>query len=285
MDLSGLIFVALALVWAVVLIPRALRAHDDAARTRSVPATSEGARVLVRSGRAAAPPTPAAPSAPAAEPAPVELTSVVARQRRRAGAAARRRRRVLGLLVIVTAAVGGASLGGILLSWAPAVPGGLVVAFLVVARVMVRREHAQWRATLRSVQGAAAPSVHGATADQEVPGEPIDREPSPEPELHVVARNDQGVAVVSDTEDTSALDAATLAAAVGQPAGTLWDPLPVTLPTYVDKPRATRSVRTIDLRGPGVSSSGHDAGDSALVADAESGSEGHEPPAQRAVGS
>jgi hypothetical protein len=281
-DLSGLIFVALALVWAVVLIPRALRAHDDAARTRSVPASSEGARVLVRTGRRSAPTTP---TALAVDPAAGDLSAAVAGQRGRAAAAARRRRRVLGLLVLVTTAIGGASVAGVLAPWAPAVPGGLVVAFLVLARVLVRREHAQWRATLRSVRGTADSSASEEAAADGVPGHPVEQKPSPEPELHVVARNDQGVAVVSDTEDTSSLDAATLAAAVGDPAGTLWDPLPVTLPTYVDKPRATRSVRTIDLRGPGVSSSGHDAGDSALVADAEPGSEGHEPPAQRAVGS
>ncbi len=55
------------------------------------------------------------------------------------------------------------------------------------------------------------------------------------------------------------------------PAGTLWDPLPVTLPTYVGKQRAMRSVRTISLGEPGVSSSGRDAADSALVAGAQAG--------------
>ena len=40
--------------------------------------------------------------------------------------------------------------------------------------------------------------------------------------------------------------------------GTLWDPLPVTLPTYVTKPAATRrTVRTIDLGEPGAWTSGH----------------------------
>ncbi|HET7350627.1 MAG TPA: hypothetical protein VFJ28_06800, partial [Marmoricola sp.] len=43
---------------------------------------------------------------------------------------------------------------------------------------------------------------------------------------------------------------------------------PVTLPTYVTKPRAHRSVRTIDLLEPGVVSSGRSAADSALVAEA-----------------
>ncbi len=37
--------------------------------------------------------------------------------------------------------------------------------------------------------------------------------------------------------------------------GALWDPVPITMPTYVSKPLAPRTVRTIDLSGPGVTSS------------------------------
>ena len=40
--------------------------------------------------------------------------------------------------------------------------------------------------------------------------------------------------------------------------GSLWDPLPVTLPTYVDKPVARRTIRTIELSDPGLFSAGHD---------------------------
>src|SRR5699024_2370131 len=32
--------------------------------------------------------------------------------------------------------------------------------------------------------------------------------------------------------------------------GALWDPLPITKPTYVSKPLTPRTVRTIDLTGP-----------------------------------
>ena len=45
--------------------------------------------------------------------------------------------------------------------------------------------------------------------------------------------------------------------------GSLWDPLPMTLPTYVNKARARRTVRTIELTG--LTSSGHDESDSALA--------------------
>jgi len=43
-------------------------------------------------------------------------------------------------------------------------------------------------------------------------------------------------------------------------AGALWDPIPITMPTYVSKPLAPRTVRTIDLSGPGVASSARHSG-------------------------
>ena len=50
----------------------------------------------------------------------------------------------------------------------------------------------------------------------------------------------------------------------------LWDPVPVTLPTYVPKPAARRrTVRTIDLDATGVWTSGNTAGDSQLAREAE----------------
>ncbi len=49
-----------------------------------------------------------------------------------------------------------------------------------------------------------------------------------------------------------------------------WDPVPVTLPTYVTKePAARRSVRTIDLDSTGVWTSGRSEIDSALARGAE----------------
>ena len=49
-----------------------------------------------------------------------------------------------------------------------------------------------------------------------------------------------------------------------------WDPLPVTLPTYVSKPAAARrTVRTIDLDSTGVWSSGRSESDTALAREAD----------------
>ena len=54
------------------------------------------------------------------------------------------------------------------------------------------------------------------------------------------------------------------------PTPSMWDPLPVTLPTYVSKPAAARrTVRTIDLDATGVWSSGRSESDSALAREAD----------------
>src|SRR3954447_14223505 len=47
-DLSGLIFVALAVAWAAYLIPKALHHHEDVVRGRSIDRFSQSMRVLAR---------------------------------------------------------------------------------------------------------------------------------------------------------------------------------------------------------------------------------------------
>ena len=48
MDPSALIFVALAVAWAVYLIPKALEHHEESARSRTVDRFSRTMRVLAR---------------------------------------------------------------------------------------------------------------------------------------------------------------------------------------------------------------------------------------------
>ena len=88
MDLSGVIFVVLALVWAAYLLPKALRHHDEVARTRSVEEVSEQARVVVT-----------APPQAAKRPGRVRRARTSAAERTAAlppGARAARRRRGAG---------------------------------------------------------------------------------------------------------------------------------------------------------------------------------------------
>lgn len=242
MDLSGLIFVALAVAWAAYLIPKALRHHDDVVRGRSVdrfsksmrvlarrePVSARMARLVVAPARAATAAvvstksTAVSPSSPAS-PSPGE---VYAARRVAARKATKRRRRVLSVLLLGLVAVVAACAIGRLAWLSVAAPAGLLVIWLVACRVMVRKERT-WR-----------PVASVKADDQDVV--------------------DPGAATPEPTPATGA----------GSDPG-LWDPVPVTLPTYVSKPSARRTVRTIDLDSTGVWTSGRTEADSALAREAE----------------
>jgi hypothetical protein len=241
-DLSGLIFVALAIAWAAYLIPKALRHHDDVVRGRSVDRFSQSMRVLARRepvsarmARLVVAPARAATAAvvstkpTAASSAPDPSGAEYVARRAAARKATKRRRRVLCVLLLVLVSVVAACATGRLAWLYVAVPVGLLVAWLVACRLMVKRER-----TWRPVAWVARDEEDEADPDVEATGE---HEPVPPP------------------------------GRVGDPQ--LWDPVPVTLPTYVSKPPARRTVRTIDLDSTGVWTSGRTEADSALAREAE----------------
>ena len=234
MDLSGLIFVALAVAWAAYLIPKALRHHDDVVRGRSIdrfsqsmrvlarrePVSARMARLVVTPARATAAMVTSKPSARTATP-----DEQYAARRDATRRATKRRRRVLSLLLVVLAGVVGACADG-RIAWAyVAAPAGLLLAWLVACRLMVKKERA-WR-----------PLVLPGTDDE--------------------ADDEAGAVVETPPAEASPADA------------TERDPVPVTLPTYVSKPAARRAVRTIDLDSTGVWTSGRTEADSALAREAE----------------
>ncbi|KRF16785.1 hypothetical protein ASG90_11110 [Nocardioides sp. Soil797] len=256
MDLSGIIFVALAIAWAVYLIPKALRHHDEVSRSRSVDRFSNTMRVLARrvpgdkgSARLVVQPgrsdnrtsvevkaaTPVAPATPEQIRARREATRV----------ATARRRRVFGILVFLNVAVAAVATAGVI-GWVwQTVPVGLLVVWLVLCRVMVKNEIAADGVLLGTapVEDALAEESDELAAD--VPAE------------YAVARNEQGFDEVAPSAETSTIHAVD---------PDLWDPLPVTLPTYVSKPAAVRrSVRTINLGEPGAWTSGRTDEDAALA--------------------
>lgn len=294
-DLSGIIFVVLALAWAVYLVPKALKHHDEMARTRSIDRFSTAMRVLARrepvspreTRLVVTPPRPdeaskvllpSAKRASDARPAAVRDPRRVA-VRRAARAAARRRRRVLAFLVVLDALTVTAAALGYLPWWSVSVPVTLTVLYLYLCRRQVRRGNdATW---------GEVPRVHAR------------RELSPRRAIRVDATYgaaravafDQGVTTFSPDQDTATISTrAVEAQAGGAPAadnGSLWDPLPVTLPTYVNKSRAPRTVRTIDLTEPGAWTSGRSTADTMLVEQASAVEEEATvaPEEQRAVGS
>ncbi|HET8959919.1 hypothetical protein [Nocardioides sp.] len=240
MDLSALIFVALAVAWAVYLIPKALRHHDDVVRSRSVERFSHTMRVLARREPVNRRDARLVVAPARAKSAPVVTTKGPARvdaDRETVQRATRRRRRVLGLVLLANAAVVTVAAFGLIDWWYVAIPAGLLVAWLVACRLMVRRERPVHTQRVRP-----APSPADEQAEAPVPAEQV-----------------EGFWDDTPTGQTPA---------IADPS--LWDPMPVTLPTYVGKPAAERrSVRTIDLDSTGVWTSGRTEADSQIARDAD----------------
>ncbi len=263
MDLSAIIFVVLALAWAGYLIPKALSHHDEMASDRLVEGHSDKVRILSRKRSITVTETtvettdetpaevPVETVAPVRAAAPVTgpVTAPVP-TRASARRAARNRRRVLTVLVAVLAVVLALAAFSVVPWWSAAVPGALVVAFLVVARLSVRRTQraSATRRTPLAATFADEPVTTTAAGAQAV------SQPDSQPQVEL--------ALEQLGEDTVGVDREQLEAALADD-GSLWDPLPMTLPTYVSKARARRTVRTIELTG--INSSGHDEGDSALA--------------------
>jgi hypothetical protein len=268
-DLSAVIFVALAVAWAVYLVPKALKRHDEALRSRSVdrfshtmrvlarrePVSSRDARLVVtpqRGGAGSVVTTKASSRDSVPAPTPAQLRARRAAVRR----ATQRRRRVLGVLLAANVVVAVLAATGVH-GWVwQSIPGGLLVVWLILCRVMVRGEHAAWDGLTgaRDADTVDQPEGDEGDTEDEVPVE------------FAVDRNDQGFDEVAPCAETSSI--ATVSAAAVDP--TLWDPVPVTLPTYVGKPAAVRrSVRTIDLESTGVWTSGRTEEDAALARQAD----------------
>lgn len=316
----------LALAWAVYLIPKALKHHDELARTRSIDRFSTAMRVLARREPVnrrdtrlvvtpARPteatrmlvPSSAAVAEPADRPGTTSRPEPVRRNESRraaARAAARRRRHILMFLVVATLVTVGVAAFNLAPWWSVAVPASLTVVYLYLCRRQVRRENlASWTHDVEPAVTSAESRVAPRRAVRvEAPyGTPRGD------------RNDQGFEEFSPDEDTVTISAAALTAAAAAASlseaevaaaravevetvavavpttdgGSLWDPLPVTLPTYVNKPRAARTVRTIDLSEPGTWTSGRSEADSKLVEEASAVEEAAsiEHDNKRAVGS
>lgn len=286
---SGLIIAFVVVVWAAYFIPLALRRYDEASKNASVETTGSLSRVIQRPSRQApaaeAVQAPVAPvAAPVAEPAPPAAVSTPRAQRRSvdrpaARLAAKRRRRTLLTLLVTTAVVAGVIGFGIIATHWIAAPLALVVAWLLACRLQVRSERGLARPSVTrlarpirklpiknlsfaklSFTKLPHPKLPGlqrqATAAVEedtviVSGQFEDIDPGRKHEM-------EQVALEADALDDQIVIAVPSISTGGE---ALWDPLPVTLPTYVTKPRAGRTVRTIDFTQPHTWTSGHIEGE------------------------
>ena len=214
---TGLIFGAIGLVW-LIFVPMLLQ-------RRNLPEVFDGEVIepfsatvtIVRRGTdlAMAEPGSAEVSTPLTRRAQLrELALADAR-------AAARRRRILGVLFVGVLLTAGGTILRVLPWWANLISGGLVVAFLVLARVSVRAMRAELDAQAEAI---------ASTRDEET----------------IAIREVEIIQVDRTLDSTPSVE---LDPPTTHP-GSLWDPIPITKATYVSQPLAPRTVRTIDLAGP-----------------------------------
>jgi hypothetical protein len=133
--------------------------------------------------------------------------------------AATRRRSVLIFLLAAEIMVAVLAALGVGVWWGALIPAGLIVVFLIIARVTVRR--------MRKGLAARAAEIREGADDAE--------------DTQTVKLTDADIA---DHEHSIELSLPV------PKLQTLWEPIPITRPNYVSQPLAPRTVRTIDLSAP-----------------------------------
>jgi hypothetical protein len=278
---TGLIVAFVVTVWAAYFVPLALRRYDEAHEHSAFEVLTPLSRVIRRAAAAnmAEDVAYSSHADPQVSPSP-RLTRASARL------AARRRLRVLLTLLVANAVAGALAGFAVIPLWSAAISAGLLVAWLVACRIQVRNEYGinstrepsstadRVRLPRVSVPKLRVPRVRlgrlarSAAADEDtvtiiVSGQFEDVDPG---RKHIMENSP----LEADALDEQLVIAVPSAASHGE---LVWDPLPVTLPTYVTKPRAGRTVRTIDFDAPGVWTSGHVEGEEVeLPLDAAEGS-------------
>jgi hypothetical protein len=226
---TGLIFAAIAIAWLAYLVPHFVRRRDDEPVAGQIDPSdrfSDSMRI-VRNGTAPLLDQDLAQIPTYEVSTPQTRRAAIKDLRRQERLATARRRRVLLVLMAGLSVVVGTCAAGLTPWWSLAIPGGLLLVFVVVARVSVGVIRRSLDARYRQIR-------HGSNESTIF----LSRED--------LLGADEGKGSASSEKKKT--DPA-------KQAGALWDPVPITVPTYVSKPLAPRTVRTIDLSGPGVTAS------------------------------
>lgn len=220
---TGLIYAAIAFAWLAYLVPNYLRRKEESTSTETDPHDrfSDSVRII-RSGSAPLLDQDLTEMPEVEISTPLTRRAAIGELRRLEQSAALRRRRVLLVLMILLTAAVVVWATGLVPWWVMVIPAGLVVGFFGVSRFTVaamRRDlDARYAEIRRGSEEATVLLNRRAVAD--LVGTPNDVEPS----IKIKSKS-----------------------------GGLWEPLPITMPTYVSKPLAPRTVRTIDLAAPEMS--------------------------------
>lgn len=212
---TGVIFGAICALWLIYLVPWFLSHRSQAPIDGDpMPTTfTRSSMTIVRSGESLAEAEPGQ----ATVPTPLTRRAATREVRRLARrAAARRRRILLVLLVLLTTAVVLAAFGRIAWMWLLA-PGAMLLAFFILSPISVK--------LLKRHSDRVLAEIEQCQDEETIAVAVVEISP------------DSDSASVSLTAPTSMT-------------GSLWDPIPVTAPTYMSQPLAPRTVRTIDLSSP-----------------------------------
>jgi hypothetical protein len=220
---TGLIFAAIAIAWLAYLVPHFVRHRDDEPVLAVDPLDrfSDSMRII-RNGTAPLLDQDLAQIRTYEVSTPLTRRAAIKDLHRQECLASARRRRVLLVLLAALSAVIGTCAAGLTPWWSLAIPGGLLLVFVIVARVSVGVIRRSLDARYRQIRNGSNEST-----------------------IFLSREDLQGVKDVKDSAAKAKPEPA-------NDAGTLWDPVPITVPTYVSKPLAPRTVRTIDLSGPGI---------------------------------
>jgi hypothetical protein len=219
------IFAAIAIAWLAYLVPHFVRRRDEEPASESDPSSrfSDSVRI-VRNGTAPLLDQDLEEIKTYEVSTPQTRQAAIKDLRRLEWLAAARRRRVLLALMAVLSAVIGVCAAHLIPWWSVTIPGGLLLIFVVVARISVHLMHKNLDKRFEAISlGSSEKTVFLGVKQVSRRGETV---PSKKAKAEPVEKP-----------------------------GALWDPVPITIPTYVSKPLAPRTVRTIDLSAPSVTSS------------------------------
>ena len=253
-----MIFAAIAIAWLAYLVPLSVRRRTGEPEELDPSHRFSDSMRIVRYG-----------TAPLLDQdleriGSIEVSTPLTRRaafedlRRLERVAARRRRRVMVALMFALTAVISLSAFGLTPWWTVAIPANLLITFMVLARMSVRGMREQLDERFEAIrQGSDEVTVFLTRKELDRAGEAARRTE--------MAKSDPPA----------------------RP-GRLWDPVPITVPTYVSKPLAPRTVRTIDLSSPEIARAARlrtpvtaDAPDQPLIAPPADG-EGERPAAASA---
>ena len=228
MGTTGLIFAAIAIAWLAYLVPHFVRRRDD----ESVPDVDPADRFadsmrIIRNGTAPLLDQDLERIPTYEVSTPHTRRAAIRDLHRQEMVAAARRRRVLLVLLATLSLLIGLCGTGLSPWWALAIPGGLLAAFVVGARISVGAIRRSLDERYRQIRSGSNEST-------------------------IFLSRDDLAAVTAGKSNPSGTGETKPAADPSRSTGALWDPVPITKPTYVSKPLAPRTVRTIDLSGPTV---------------------------------